>query len=92
MIQGIEALEWIKALKWEDNSLPASALLSYSDWYNYVATGRAAMAICGNDVIRYQYLTSIWTKLCSLCTNPAGLYGHRYSLMGGLLYVFFKCN
>ncbi len=85
----VEALEWIKTLRWEDNSLPANALLSYSDWYNYVATGRAAMAFCGNDVIHLPITNFNMDKnYVAFVPMPAGPYGHRYSLMGGTPFMF----
>jgi ABC-type glycerol-3-phosphate transport system substrate-binding protein len=87
--KAIEALEWIKKLKWEDGSLPHSASLSYSDWYNYVGTGRAAMAFAGSDAISLPIVNFNMDKdSVAFVPMPAGSEGDRYSLFGGTPYMF----
>ncbi len=87
--KAVEALEWIKEMRWEDESLPANASLSYADWYNYVGTGRAAMAFAGNDAISMPIVNFSMNKnSVAFVPMPAGSDGHRYSLFGGTPYMF----
>ncbi len=85
----IEALEWIKEMRWEREALPASASLSYGDWYNYIGTNRAAMAIAGNDALSLP-ITNFGMDRDNLAfvPMPEGPHGHQYSLFGGTPYMF----
>ncbi len=85
----IEALEWIKEMRWEDESLPANASLSYADWYNYVGTDRAAMAFAGSDAISLPITNFNMSKnSVAFVPMPAGPSDNRYSLFGGTPYMF----
>ncbi len=87
--EAIQALEWVKKLKWDDDTLPASASLSYSDWYNYIGTGRAAMAFAGSDAISMPITNfNMDKKDVAFVPMPAGPNGDQYSLFGGTPFMF----
>lgn len=87
--EAVEALEWIKALRWEAEALPASTSLTYSDWYNYIGTGRAAMSFVGSDAVSLPIVNfGLDRNLLALVPMPAGPRGHRYALFGGTPYMF----
>ncbi len=87
--KAVEALQWIKDLRWEDGSIPQSAALTYSDWYSYVGSNRAAMAFVGNDVISLP-ITNFEMNRNSVAfvPMPEGPYGDQYTLFGGTPYMF----
>ncbi len=87
--EAIEALTWIKEMKWEEETLPASASLTYGDWYNKVATGQAAMAFAGNDAISMPITNYNMNKdHVAFVPMPEGPNGEQYSLFGGTPYMF----
>ncbi len=87
--EAVAALEWIKQLKWEDDALPKNASLTYSDWYNYVATGRAAMSFAGSDAIAMPITNfDMDKKNVAFVPMPKGPDNHQYSLFGGTPYMF----
>lgn len=87
--EAIAALEWIKAMKWEEETLPANAFLTYSDWYNYVATGKAAMSFAGSDAISMPITNFEMDKNnIAFVPMPKGPNGHQFSLFGGTPYMF----
>jgi len=89
--EAIGALEWIKQMKWEEETLPANASLTYADWYNYVATGRAAMSFAGSDAISMPITNFNMDKNhVAYVPMPKGPNGHQYSLFGGTPYMFSK--
>ncbi len=85
----IAALEWIKEMRWEREALPASSSLSYGDWYNYIGTNRAAMAIAGNDALSLP-VTNFGMDRDNLAfvPMPAGPNGDQHALFGGTPYMF----
>ncbi|MDF2699000.1 MAG: family 1 extracellular solute-binding protein [Haloplasmataceae bacterium] len=87
--EAIEALEWVKLMKWECECLPASASLTYADWYNYLGTGRAAMSFAGSDAISMPITNFGMDKnKIAFVPMPKGPNGHQYSLFGGTPYMF----
>ncbi len=87
--EAVEALEWIKELRWEAGALPASTSLTYSDWYSYIGTGRAAMAFVGSDAIALPVTNfGMDRDLLAFVPMPAGPRGHRYALFGGTPFMF----
>lgn len=87
--EAIAALEWIKEMRWEEETLPASASLTYSDWYNYIATGRAAMCFAGSDAISMPITNYNMDKNhIAFVPMPKGPNGEQYSLFGGTPYMF----
>jgi multiple sugar transport system substrate-binding protein len=85
----VAALEWIKELKWNAEALPASASLTYADWYNYIGTGRAAMSFVGSDAISMPITNFNMNKdNVAFVPMPAGPQGDQYSLFGGTPYMF----
>jgi ABC-type glycerol-3-phosphate transport system substrate-binding protein len=87
--EAIAALQWIKDMKWNKEALPEDSSLSYSDWFNFIGTGRAAMAFAGNDAISLP-ITNFGMDRNSIAfvPMPAGPNGDQYSLFGGTPYMF----
>jgi len=85
----VEALKWIQTMKWEKEALPASASLSYGDWYNYIGTNRVAFAIAGNDAVSLP-ITNFGMDRDHLAfvPMPEGPHGDQYALFGGTPYMF----
>jgi multiple sugar transport system substrate-binding protein len=85
----IDALEWVKELKWTYDALPESTTLSYSDWFNFIGTGRAAMAFAGNDAISLPITNFNMDKdKIAFVPIPAGPDGDQYALFGGTPFMF----
>ena len=87
--EAIAALEWIKELRWEQEALPASSSLTYSDWFQYIGTGRAAMSFVGSDAIALPITNfNMDRNNVAFVPMPIGPNGDQYSLFGGTPYMF----
>lgn len=82
-----QALEYIKSLKWNYNTLPSNTLANQSEMRKLVATGQAAMCLGGLDTTD-SMVKEYGMKLESigLAKMPAGPKRH-VTLMGGGYYA-----
>lgn len=82
-----QALEYIKSLKWDYNTLPSNTLANQSEMRKLVATGQAAMCLGGLDTTD-SMVKEYGMKLESigLAKMPAGPKRH-VTLMGGGYYA-----
>lgn len=87
--EAIAALEWIHDMKWNKGALPANTALSYNDWFNFIGTGRSAMAFAGNDAISLPITNFNLDKdKVAFVPMPAGPSGDQFALFGGTPFMF----
>jgi len=88
----IEALQYLKDLKWKYNVLPQNTLVNNAEVSKAIGTGQAAMAFAAPNSIVPGLLVSYGMSKDSigLCSMPAGENNH-ISLMGGS-YVVLASN
>ena len=83
----IDALNYLKKLKWEDGTMPVNALIAHEDMLQMVATGEAAMTF-GHpgqvDMLTNDYAMN--KDSVGYAKIPAGPKG-RFTLMGGTYYA-----
>ncbi len=84
----VDAMQYVKDLKWKYDVLLPNALLGWGDWIKYFGTEQAAMCFAGGDV---PHLPVNDYKLnkdhIGIAPIPAGPKG-QYSLTGGTPYMF----
>ncbi len=87
--EAIEAMQYVKDLKWTHNVLLENALLSWGDWIQNYGTDNVGMVFAAADVIDAPIKDYGMSKdAVSIAPIPAGPKGGRASLMGGSIYMF----
>ncbi len=90
--KAIEAMEWVKSLKWDYDVLTADP--TNEDWgtgFTQLGTGGAAMYIGANDAVNQPtQVNGLPVDKLAMCAIPAGPDGDQYSLFGGTPYMFSK--
>lgn len=86
-VKAVEALKWIQKMKQEELLLN-SVSVAYDDWYNAIES-KVAMAIVGSDVLHLAQVNgNVSMDNLAFVPMPTGDNEHRYSLYGGVPYVF----
>ncbi len=90
--EAIEAMEYVKSLKWEYDVLTADPTTeNWGTGFTQVGTGAAAMYIGANDAVNNPtYVNGLPVEDFGLAPLPAGPKGDQYSLSGGTPYMFSK--
>lgn len=84
----VQALEYIKRLRWELGVMPDNALVNLSTAYQLFATGEGAMMLCGSDSFNIPVQNYKMNKEdIAVVPVPEGP-GGQYSLLGGVMYMF----
>jgi len=90
--EAIEAMEYIKSLKWDYNVLTDDP--TNEDWgsgFVNLGTGTAAMYIGANDAVNQPtQVNGLPADKLALVPLPAGPKGDQFSLSGGTPYMFSK--
>ena len=85
----VNALNYLKKMKWEDETLPVNALVGNGDMMQMIATGEAAMTFAHPDQVGDLVVSYDMDKdSIGYAKMPAGPKS-RVTLMGGAYYV---CN
>lgn len=87
--EAIEAMEFVKSLKWEYDVLTADPTVE--DWgtgFTNLAAGTAAMYIAANDAVQMPISNGMELENLAMYAFPAGPNGDQYSLAGGTAYMF----
>ncbi|MEE1047739.1 MAG: extracellular solute-binding protein [Clostridia bacterium] len=79
----VEALQFIKDLKWEHDVLPANTLIDYNEMYKVFSTGGAGMLIAAGDSPNYVYSFGMKPDQLGMVALPAGPKRHVTLLGGG---------
>ena len=79
----VEALQFIKDLKWEHDVLPANTLIDYNEMYKVFSTGGAGMLIAAGDSPNYVYSFGMTPDQLGMVALPAGPKRHVTLLGGG---------
>lgn len=90
--EAIEAMEYVKSLKWEYDVLTADPTVeNWGTGFTQLGTGAAAMYIGANDAVNNPtYTNGLPVEDFGLAPLPAGPRGDQYSLSGGTPYMFSK--
>ena len=80
----VEALEYIKSLKWTYDVLPANTLIDLDEYYRTFATGGAGMMIAAGDYPRFVTAYDMIPDQVGIMALPAGPERHVTLLGGGL--------
>ena len=90
--EAIEAMEYVKSLKWEYDVLTADPTVeNWGTGFTQLGTGEAAMYIGANDAVNNPTLVNgLPVEDFALAPMPAGPRGDQYSLSGGTPYMFSK--
>ncbi|MDF2611465.1 MAG: extracellular solute-binding protein family 1 [Lachnospiraceae bacterium] len=90
--EAIEAMEYVKSLKWEYDILTADPTIeNWGTGFTQIGTGAAAMYIGANDAVNQPtYTNGLPVEDFGLAPLPAGPRGDQYSLSGGTPYMFSK--
>lgn len=90
--EAIEAMEFVKSLKWEYDALTPDP--TNEDWgsgFVELGTGAAAMYIAANDAVDQPTMVNgLPVDKLAMCALPAGPDGLQFSLTGGTPYMFSK--
>ncbi|MDA3732666.1 extracellular solute-binding protein [Niameybacter massiliensis] len=89
--EAVQALQYIKDLRWKYNVLPDNLLVDYGDFFKYFGTGQVGMAFStldwlNNPVVDYKMDKDL-VGMFGLPVGPAGEEG-RGVLMGGTVRMF----
>ncbi len=84
--EAAEALQWIKALKWKYNVLPANTLIDYTELYKTFGTGGGSMVIGAGDTPSYLTAYDLDPDSIGMMATPAGP-KKWVTLMGGGVYA-----
>lgn len=82
----VEALEFIKSLKWKYDVLPSNTLIDWDEEFKTFSTGGAAMMITAGDVTNYVVSYDMKPDQLGMMGLPAGPKRH-VTLMGGNVYA-----
>lgn len=90
--EAIEAMEYVKSLKWEYDILTADPTVeNWGTGFTQLGTGGAAMYIAANDAVNQPtYNNGLAVDKLAIVPVPAGPRGDQYSLSGGTPYMFSK--
>lgn len=90
--EAIEAMEFVKSLKWEYDVLTADPTVeNWGTGFTQLGTGGAAMYMAANDAVNQPtYNNGLPVDKLALVPMPAGPRGDQYSLSGGTPYMFSK--
>lgn len=84
----VQALDYLKKLRWDLNVLPDNTLIDLATGYQLFATGEGAMMFCGSDAFNNPVRSYGMNKDdIAVVPIPAGP-GGQYSLLGGVMYMF----
>lgn len=78
----VEALQYIKDLKWKYDVIPANTIVDYSEMYKVFATGGAGMLISAGDGTNSVASFGMTPDQFGIVAMPAGPKGH-VTLLGG---------
>lgn len=81
----VEALQWVKDLKWKYDVLPANSLIDNTEYYKTFCTGNAGMLIC-TDSTDQAISYDMKAEQLGMLAMPSGPKKH-VTLMGGYLHV-----
>jgi len=84
--EAVEALQFIKDLKWKYDVLPANTLINYSEYYKIYATGNAGMLISAGDFPKRVTQYGMLPEQMGIMGIPAGPKRH-VTLLGGTMYA-----
>ncbi|MBO5007220.1 MAG: extracellular solute-binding protein [Clostridia bacterium] len=84
--EAVEALQYIKDLKWKYDVLPANTLIDGTEYYKTFATGNAAMMITAGDYPRKVTQYGMVPDQVGMMGMPAGPKRH-VTLMGGTMFA-----
>lgn len=84
----IAALEYVKALRWEQDVLLDPATINWGTGYEALGTGTAAMYIAANDGVNQPLNYGLNPDQFAIIPMPAGPSGDQYQLLGGTPYMF----
>ncbi len=84
----VDALSYLKKLRWDLNVLPDNVLIDLNTAYQLFATGEGAMMFVGSDSyivpVRNYNMDKDDIAVVPIPEGPAG----QYSLLGGVMYMF----
>lgn len=83
--EAVEALQFIKDLKWKYDVLPANTLIDGTEYYKTFATGNAGMLIAAGDMPRRLTQYGMKPDQIGMMAMPAGPKRH-VTLIGGNVY------
>jgi multiple sugar transport system substrate-binding protein len=90
--EAVEALQYIKDLKWKYDVLPSSSIITGDDYYKIFGTSGAGMIIAAGDVPNMLTQYDMKPEQIGMMAMPAGPKKH-VTLMGGNLYaVSYKAD
>ncbi|MDL2300654.1 extracellular solute-binding protein [Clostridiaceae bacterium OttesenSCG-928-D20] len=84
----IEALEYVKSLRWEHDVLLDPSAINWGTGYEALGTGTAAMYIAANDGVNQPRNYGLSENEFAIIPMPAGPGGDQYLLLGGTPYMF----
>ena len=84
--EAIEALQYIKDLKWKYDVLPANTLIDGTEYYKVFGTGNAGMLIAAGDYARNLPQYGMNPEQIGIMAMPAGP-KKRVTLMGGSIFA-----
>jgi len=85
--EAVEALQYIKDLKWKYDVLPSNTLIDGTEYYKTFATGNAAMMITAGDYPRKVTQYGMVPDQVGMMAMPAGTKRHVTLLGGGVWCV-----
>jgi len=83
----LDVLRMLKAMRWEDNSLPDRVLLSYSDYTQLMASGRVGMMVYPASVIA-QFAIQYGANVTDFGAGAMPQQGGNATLAGGSAFMF----
>ena len=84
--EAVEALQYIKDLKWKYDVLPANSIVTGEDYYRIFGTNGAGMIIAAGDVPNMLTQYDMKPEQIGMMAMPAGPKKH-VTLLGGNLYA-----
>ncbi len=83
--EAIEALQWVKDLKWKHDIVPSNALIDGTEYYKLFATGNAGMLIAAGDFSKRLSQYGMTPDQIGAVALPAGPKRH-VTLLGGSIF------
>lgn len=83
--EAVEALEYIKDLKWKYDVLPSNTLIDNNEYFKVFATGNAGMMITAGDCPSYMVKYGMTPSQFGMMAMPAGP-KRNVTLLGGSMY------
>lgn len=84
--ESVEALQYIKDLKWKYDVLPSNTLIDGTEYYKIFGTDNAGMLITGGDSPRYVVQYNMDPEKIGMMAIPSGPKKH-VTLMGGSIFA-----